>query len=263
MCLLAVAWRATPTERLVLIGNRDEFHTRAAAPMDWWPAPAGFLGGRDLQAGGAWLGVDRQGRFAVVTNFRGRPLPAGNLPSRGDLVPRYLSGELDAADYAALVEREAARYAGFSLLIGDDRELWYVTNRQAGARRLEPGLYGLSNDLLDVPWHKLVTTRERLRVAVTAGDLATGTLLDLLQDAAPAPDAVQVGKGLDPEFARRISATFVSDPQYGTRCSSVLLLRSDGTAVAAERSFDAHAAVQGERVFPFDLAAPTVRRAAG
>jgi uncharacterized protein with NRDE domain len=253
MCLLAVAWRATPTERLVLIGNRDEVHTRPAAPMDWWQEPAPILAGRDLLAGGSWLGIDRRGRFAVVTNFRGSRALAAGLPSRGEFVPRYLSGEFSAWEFAGRIEREAARYAGFSLLLGDDTDLVYVTNRQSGPQRLAPGHYGLSNHLLDTPWHKLVQTRAKLSAAVAAGRYATPELLDLMQDATPGPDAEVIGTGLDPEFARRLSAAFVSHPQYGTRCTSALVMRHDGTITAAERSFDAHGAVSDRREFTFTI----------
>lgn len=264
MCLLAVAWRATPTERLVLIGNRDEFHARPAAPMDWWPTVSpSLLAGRDLQAGGTWLGVDRRGRFAVVTNFRGSAAPSAGGPSRGEFIPRYLSGDLSAREFAAGLESEGARYAGFSLLLGDATDLVYYSNRQPGVQRLEPGVYGLSNHLLDTPWHKLVQTRARLADALAANRLETPRLLDLMQDTAPAPEAELTGSGLDPEFARRISAAFVCDPQYGTRCSSALVLRHDGTATAAERSFDAHGAVCGERTYSFGIAASTAHQAIG
>jgi uncharacterized protein with NRDE domain len=184
------------------------------------------------------------------------------VPSRGTFVPRYLSGALGAGEFAALIENEASHYAGFSLLVGDRDELVYVTNRQAGPRRLAPGIYGLSNHLLDTPWHKVVTTRERLAAAIAARELDSSQLLDLMQDAAPAPDAELTGIGLDPEFARRVSAAFVNDAVYGTRCSSALMVRADGTAVAAERSFDAHGAISGEREFRFIVADDAAQRVA-
>ncbi len=140
MCLLVLAWQAHPRYRLVVAANRDEFHARAAAPLARWPPPADILAGRDLQAQGTWLGLDRARRFGVVTNFRELQRPQPQAPSRGGLIPRYLGGTEDAAAFFAALEPEAARYSGFNLLLTDARELWYGSNRAAPfARALRPG----------------------------------------------------------------------------------------------------------------------------
>ena len=156
MCLLVVGWNAHPDYRLVIAGNRDEFHDRPAAALAWWNDGPPLLAGRDLKAGGTWLGIARDGRYGVVTNFRDVEPPPPGAPSRGELVPRYLRGTADAARYVADLAEVAPRYGGFNLLVGGPDALHYYSNRgDRGPRRLELGIYGLSNHWLDTPWPKL------------------------------------------------------------------------------------------------------------
>jgi uncharacterized protein with NRDE domain len=233
MCLLVLAWQTHPRYRLVVAANRDEFHERPAAPMAPWPAPEGILAGRDLRAGGTWLGLDRTRRFGVVTNFRDRQRPRRSAPSRGRLVPGYLAGAVAAGDYLASLETDAPGYSGFNLLLADATSLWYASNRaERFAQVLEPGIYGLSNEFLDTPWPKLQRVRGRFEQWLTQpeGKGEPAQLFDLLNDRTPAPDAVP------PE--RALSAPFVLDATYGTRCSTVLLLQASGAAYLAERRFD-------------------------
>jgi uncharacterized protein with NRDE domain len=245
MCLLVLAWRCHPRYRLVLAANRDEYHARPAAGLAPWDDAPGIIGGRDLQANGAWLAVDRAGRVGVVTNFREFGRPRRSAPSRGGLIPAYLSGNRAPGEYFQSLETDAPAYAGFNLLLADERSLWYASNRaDVFARELAPGMYGLSNEFLDTPWPKLVRVRAGFRAlleapdAVDAGRLATG-LFDLLADREPAPpDSVPPGD-LSPEWARKLSAPFVLDPTYGTRCSTVITISDDGTLTITERRFDA------------------------
>src|SRR5262245_22457599 len=155
MCLLVLAWRRHPRYPLVLAGNRDEFHARPAAPASWWSDPPDLLAGRDLQAGGTWLGLTRDARFAVVTNYRelGDRLPAA--PSRCALIVDYARSRKPPRDFLDDLSRGAGAYAGFNLIVSDAGTLAYYSNRDAGPRDLAPGVYGLSNHLLDTPWPKL------------------------------------------------------------------------------------------------------------
>ena len=242
MCLLVLAWRATPEHRLVLVGNRDEFHARPAQTMHWWESPR-LLAGRDLEAGGTWLGVDAAGRFAVVTNHRSPPYASFGR-SRGELIPRFLAGAAAPRTFLDSLPGEAADYAGFSLLAGDRNELAYFSNRDpAGPRTLAPGVYGLSNALLDTPWPKLTRTRDRLRALVDAAaphpaTLAAEPLLELLVDRERALDEDLPDTGVGRERERWLSAPFIVGPDYGTRCTTALLLRTDGTGEAVERSYE-------------------------
>lgn len=201
MCLILLGWKVRAGLRLVVAANRDEFHGRAAARAAFWSDHPDILGGRDLQAGGTWMGVSRGGRFAAVTNFRGGTEP-GAAESRGSLVTRYLQGE----SVPQLAERKAA-FSGFNLLASDGAELWWLSNRDGAPRRLEPGWYGLGNLLLDSP--DVEPHKQRLR--------------DCPASMAPLFRALEPGK--------------IVNERYGTRCSSVLLMDED--IRFAERAFAA------------------------
>jgi len=250
MCLLVLAWQAHPRYRLVVAANRDEFHARAAAPLAKWPPPADILAGRDLQAQGTWLGLDRARRFGVVTNFRELQRPQPQAPSRGGLIPRYLGGTDDAAAFFAALGSEAARYSGFNLLLTDARQLWYGSNRAAPfARALGAGVYGLSNELLDTPWPKLTRVRAGFEAWLRAPAAAPESLFALLADRTPAPQAQADTGGLPPEWARALSAPFVLHSRYGTRCATVLLLGAAGELQLIERRFDAAGQESGRSAF--------------
>src|SRR6185437_12672 len=250
---------------------RDEYHDRPAAPLGRWPAPADIIAGRDLRAGGTWLGIDRQRRFAVVTNFRDPPVDAVPLavpgggpsgpdilsggsphaarPSRGGLIPRYLSGAAGPAGYLATLENEAARYGGFNLLLADAGSLWYGSNRTTPfARALAPGIHGLSNELLDTPWPKLRRVRRGFEEWLRGGGGAdSGELFALLGDRAPATDAEGLpSTGLAPQWERTLSSPFVLHESYGTRCSTIVAIDAAGACYLAERRFDPSGACSGE-----------------
>jgi uncharacterized protein with NRDE domain len=162
MCLLVLAWRTHPRHRLVVAANRDEFHARPAAALAPWNDPAGLVGGRDLQAGGAWFAVDSNRRVGIVTNFREFGQRRPDAPSRGALIPGFLRQAGAPGGYLATLQADAAEYAGFNLLLADRGSLWYASNRaDPFARELPPGIYGLSNEFLDTPWPKLVRVRSR------------------------------------------------------------------------------------------------------
>lgn len=255
MCLLVLAWRAAPRYRLVVAANRDEYHERPAAALAKWPEPPGILGGRDLRARGAWLALDRDRRFGVVTNFRELQPPRRGAPSRGELIPRFLSAQADASarEFLAGLEAHAASYAGFNLLLSDRDSLWYGSNRATPfARELAPGVYGLSNELLDTPWPKLQRVRRGFEAWLGRAGASSAELFELLNDRAPAADdaALPAGdSGLPREWARILSAPFVLHPQYGTRCSTVLLEHPDGRLYLAERRFDSRGEPVGETEF--------------
>jgi uncharacterized protein with NRDE domain len=260
MCLLVLAWRSHGRYRLVAAANRDEYHARASAPLAAWTDAPGIVGGRDLQALGAWFAVDPQRRFGLVTNFREFGRSRRSAPSRGALIPAYLSGPAAPGAYLASLEVDAPGYAGFNLLLGDGDSLWYASNRaDRFARELPAGVYGLSNEFLDTPWPKLVRVRERL-----AGLLAdpamedrrplTAALFAALADREPAPPESLRNSDLSPEWARKLSAPFVLDPGYGTRCSTVLTVTHDGELAMTERRFDAQGIQTGETEYALNAA---------
>jgi uncharacterized protein with NRDE domain len=252
MCLLLFAWRPDAPVRLVLAGNRDEFHDRPAAPADWWEN--GTIGGRDLRAGGTWLAAHRSGRFAVVTNYR-EPLEEGRGPrSRGELVTGFLDSHATPTEYARQVASRGRSYAGFNLLLGDLEVLVYLSNRGQGPESLEPGIHGLSNHLLDTPWPKLARTRARFEQLLERG-ADTEELLAMLADREPAPDDEMPDTGVGPELERLLSSPFIVSPRYGTRCSTVLKIMEDEEMEFTERRFDPTGARSGQSSFSFPIMA--------
>jgi len=240
MCLLVLAWKSHPRYRLIVAANRDEFHDRPTAPLGWWPDDSRILAGRDLLGSGTWLGAARSGRFGVVTNFRELERPAAGAPSRGDLVRRFLSRATSPQEYFDDLRNRAPAYAGFNLLLGGPRSLYYYSNRDGlEARPLGRGIYGLSNHWLDSPWPKLLRTRERLSELIAADAVEPESLFALLADRLPADRDETPDTGLPPEWERVLSAPFVVHERYGTRCSSVLLVEQDGRTTMCERRFDA------------------------
>lgn len=224
MCLLVFAWKTHTEFPLVFAGNRDELHARPAAAAGFWSNAPQIVGGRDLQAGGTWLGITVQGRFAVVTNYRDGLNPLSGPRSRGDLTREFLHSDIAPREYALQVQARGRDYAGFSLLVGDRDALWYVSNRGAAAQAVLPGIHGLSNHLLDTAWPKVTRSIGRLNLLLDSGQLTSTALFRLLADRAPAPAGELPDTGIGRERERRISSPFVVDPNYGTRCSTLILL---------------------------------------
>jgi uncharacterized protein with NRDE domain len=252
MCLLVLAWRCHPQYRLVVAANRDEFHARPASPLAPWPDIAGVVGGRDLQAGGAWFAVGAAQRLGIVTNFREFGRPRRSAPSRGGLIPAYLSGTRPPGDFLQSLEADAPGYSGFNLLLADRDSLWYASNRaDQFARELPPGIYGLSNEFLDTPWPKLVRVRKRFEGILQSAEsaeaemLATGLFAMLADRETAPPDTVPPGD-LSPEWARKLSAPFVLDAGYGTRCSTILTISGGGARRIIERRFDSEGTQSGQ-----------------
>ena len=220
MCLIAVAWQAHPDYPLIVLANRDEYHARPAAPARFWGESPAVLAGRDLSAGGTWLGVTRQGRFAALTNVR-EPGMAQGERSRGLIVSTYLRGNGSPEAYVAQVTAEGRAYSGFNLLASDGDSLWWTSNRCAGPRRLDPGIYMLSNHLLDTPWPKVELLRAGLLAQLPHP--TPGALLALLQDEREAADIDLPDTGIGLVMERMLSAPFIRSAHYGTRASTVVL----------------------------------------
>jgi uncharacterized protein with NRDE domain len=236
MCLIVVAHRAHPEHRLVVAANRDELHARPTAPAAWWEDAPDVLAGRDLSAGGSWMGITRGGRFAAVTNFREWPLASAER-SRGHLVAGFLRSAEAPEAYGREVLREGGRYAGFNLLLGDGETMVYLSNRDPRVRVLEPGVYALSNHLLDTPWPKVRRARRAMDDALAAsGGPWDAALWEMLADriAAADDDLPDTGLGLDRE--RLLSPPFIAGAEYGTRASTVLTVSADGQVRFVERS---------------------------
>ena len=240
MCLILVAWRAHPRYPLIVAANRDEYHSRPTAAADFWSDRPEVLAGRDLECGGTWLGVTRDGRFAAVTNFRDGSTRDPGMESRGSLTRDFLIGAQPPARYLREVQGRAHRYNGFGLLVGVCRRLLYCTNRDSTSLEIGPGFYGLSNHLLDTPWPKVKRGKTALAALVVSSPiLDPEALLHLLADDAVAADSQLPDTGVGREWERALSAIFVRGEAYGTRASTVLLIDLAGTVTLSERSFAA------------------------
>jgi uncharacterized protein with NRDE domain len=237
--------------------NRDEFHARPTASAEWWPDHPEILAGRDLEAGGTWLGVTRTGRFAALTNYRDperrREAAAGAAtPSRGALVTSVLESGASVAQSLGYLREVGANYNGFNLIFSDGERLGIYESVRGSGRELAPGIYGLSNHLLDTPWPKVQIAKNRLQAALL-GLTDTAPLLELLRDDRPASDALLPQTGVSLEWERLLSSAFVRAPDYGTRCSTIIRIEREGRAYFDEWSWDSIGADIGRISLQFEL----------
>jgi uncharacterized protein with NRDE domain len=254
MCLIAFAWNCHPRWRLLLIGNRDEFHARPSAPAGRWDGGSPIVGGRDLQAGGTWLGVTEDGRVASVTNLRDPRLPQHGL-SRGLLPVDYLAGATDAQAFANSLQARAAAYRPFNLLLFDARHGYYLGNQPGPrAQPITPGVHGLSNADFNTPWPKTRQLMARLQDWTDAGeDENFDELFAALASRAPARDDELPDTGIGLERERWLSSAFIVGSDYGTRASTLVAIAHDGNGVLIERRFGPGGAALGESELAFGV----------
>ena len=250
MCLLVIAYRVHDDYPLIVAANRDEFHARPTQRAQWWADKPDVFGGRDLQAGGSWLALHRSGRLASVTNIRDASPEPRNPRSRGHLVTDFLESRQAPLEFLAGVRGE--QYAGFNLLVSDGQELGYLSNHGGEPRRLEAGFYGLSNAMLDTPWHKVERSKSALRDLLSENRLDETGLLRLLGDRNKAPAASVQSGHLPFARAHALTAPFIVLPEYGTRCSSTVIVEKSGRWRFLERRFDADGAPRGDSKVTFE-----------
>lgn len=251
MCVLALARNVHPRWRLVLVGNRDELHARPSAALARWRDAPGVIAGRDLKAGGTWMGVREPARAAVVTNVRSPRLGHDGW-SRGLLVAGFLRGPDGAAGYAARLAEDAPRYRPFNLLLFDGSDARFVSNAPtARVREVSAGVHGLSNGDMDAPWPKVIRATEALHAWLAADTEEFATLLDAFASDTVAPDDALPDTGVGIDMERALSPVFVRGARYGTRATSVIALDRDGGGRVIERRFGPGGAPQGETALRF------------
>jgi uncharacterized protein with NRDE domain len=257
MCLILLAWRMHPDYPLVVAANRDEFFARPTAGAGFWADHPAVLAGRDLEAGGTWMGVTRSGRFATLTNYRSPQHHQVGRPSRGKLVADFLTGSQPPERYLRDTADFGQTCNGYNLLVGDGQSLYCASNVSGQVHALEPGVYGLSNHLLDTPWPKVGAGRTALEQAL--GSLPTQqALFDLLGNELIHPDEQLPATGVPLEWERLLSAAFIRSADYGTRTSTVLCCRTDGMISYDEQTWTAGAARGERRRFCFRQEEPTL-----
>ncbi|MBF8178921.1 NRDE family protein [Herminiimonas contaminans] len=238
MCLIVFAWHVIPDMPLIAAGNRDEFYDRPAKPADWWEDYPQIYAGRDLQGGGTWIGVTREGRFAALTNIRAPSEMRDDAPSRGALVTNFLAGTMSPDEYISELKTQQQEYNGFNLLIGDSKQLVWYSNRGDGDERngkaLGPGIYGLSNSLLDCAWPKVVRTKAQFASLLCQG-APEDAYFEMLTDTTCASDCRLPKTGVSIERERLLSAVCIESPDYGTRVSTLVKLNGGTQPVLIER----------------------------
>ena len=247
MCIAAIAWQLFDELPLVILSNRDEFLQRPTTSAHQWP-DLPIYAGRDDQSGGTWLGIHQQplasskqfsqnGRWAAVLNFRDGVQAAPDQRSRGELVTNFLSSDLSPLAYARQVELQA--YAGFNLIVGDDKQAVLVNNRGYPPTPLHSGLHIISNGQPDDAWFKSERLRGRVRQEVLPliseslqfhqgdKDYWLPAAWNVLTDTLQAPDEQLPDTGMPPALEQALSSICIDTPElpnYGTRTQSILTL---------------------------------------
>lgn len=239
MCLITFAYKEHPKYKLILAANRDEAYSRPTRGAGFWPERPEILAGKDLKAGGTWMGINRSGHFAAITNFRDPNISKPDPPSRGHLVLDYLIDSNDPISYLKRKDSQASRYMGFNLLVGTPQKIGYYTNQRQNIQSLSPGLYGLSNRFLDTPWPKTERSKEKLRNLIEQDNISESALFDLLSDDAEAAEDRLPDTGVPREIEKKLSPIFIRTDEYGTRCSTILLIGQDHNVTFVERRFKA------------------------
>jgi uncharacterized protein with NRDE domain len=252
LCLIVLAWKARADLPLAVAANRDEWRARPTEPAHWWPDHPELLAGRDLEAGGTWMGITRSGRFAAVTNFRDPSDKRSTARSRGGLVAEFLRGHDAPEPYLSRLATRASEYNGFNLIVGDGESLWYFGSRENEARSIAPGIHGLSNHLLDEPWPKVVRGRAAMEEALRERDPAP-QLFAMLSDSRGAPDESLPDTGVGIAWERRLASALITGPEYGTRSSTVLSVNVEGAVRFEEHTLGADGVVQSAATEAFTL----------
>lgn len=243
MCLILFAYQSHAAYPLVIAANRDEQFSRPTRNAQFWPEHPTVLAGKDLQAGGLWLGITRSGRFAALTNYRDPSAKTGNL-SRGLIGKDFLLGEEPAGEFLNKLSKNSKQYSGFNLLLGDHQSLYYYSNRDemnhGQGQKLKPGIYGLSNHLLNTPWPKVTRGKQLLKKHLetsTESNFNLERLISFLQDRTLPTDDLLPDTGIGIAYERILSPLFIQAPFYGTRSSSAITLSKQGEVKFHEQRY--------------------------
>lgn len=253
MCLIFLSLNQHPAYKLIIAANRDEFYGRKTAPADFWKDQPEIIGGRDLEANGTWMAMNKNGRISLVTNYRDPANINPNAPSRGQLASNYLMNEETPSEYLGYLQSNAKQYNGFNLLVGSADELWYLSNYKEGIQKLETGIHGLSNHLLDTPWPKVQRGKIKFKEVILSEKIDPSTLFEFLYDEQRAPDnqLPSTGVGLDRE--RALSSMFIKTQGYGTQCSTVVLVDNKNCVSYSERIYNVETFEHKTQSFSFEI----------
>lgn len=237
MCLIVFANKVRPDYKLIFAANRDEFYNRPSEQAKFWSDHPDLLAGKDLQAGGTWMGITKQGRFAAITNYRDLKNHRDDTPSRGNLTLDFLTSAISPNDYYSNLKSTLKNFNGFNLLLGTVDELYYFSNEIDGLQKIEPGIHGLSNALLDTSWPKVEKSKQQLQNLINQKEIHPWEVIDILKNSTIAKDEDLPDTGVGLELERMLSSVFIKSEKYGTRCSSVIMVDNDNNINFVEKFF--------------------------
>ena len=236
MCLINFSFQQHPDYPFLLAGNRDEFYARPTAPLHWWEDEPNVLAGRDLKDGGTWMGINKAGKFAALTNYRDLNNIRNDAPSRGIIAQQFLNGALPLEEMHRFLKTRGRRFNGFNLIYGDQDELYYYSNVNDTVRQLHPGIYGLSNALLDTPWPKVINSKSAF-TRLTENTVNPDQIIEMLHNTDTVADDQLPHTGVEPEWEKRLSAMFITSPEYGTRLTTFVSIRAGGHVIYREKGY--------------------------
>ena len=237
MCLILFGYKVHPQYKLVVIANRDEFYERPTQQASWWATHPEMLAGKDLKGNGSWFGVNKAGRFAALTNFRDGMILKQNAPTRGTLVTDFLTKPVDPLPYLQTLDEVADDYNGYNLLLMEENELYHYSNMEKKINPLQPGIYGLSNHLLDTSWPKVERGKAALADLLKIDDFSVEGGFQALLNETKAADKDLPSTGIPLDLERMLSSMCIKSENYGTRCSTVITIDYKGVLKFEERSY--------------------------
>ncbi|MFO7845579.1 MAG: NRDE family protein [Balneolaceae bacterium] len=254
MCLIVFSFRDLPSYPLILAGNRDEFYQRPTKQAHVWDTDPEFVAGKDLEAGGTWLGISQNGEFGAVTNYRNLYEPVKGDKSRGAIIPEFLTSDQSIRERIHSIEKQKNNFSGFNLIAGSAEKLFYVSNQSKSAKEISPGLHGISNAFLDTSWPKVELAKKEFKTSIQSGEIDREAVFELLQQSDPFPKEQLPDTGLSPEMERAVSPAFIKTADYGTRCSSLLTIDRNNRVQFIERTFNPGSGVVTSKVsFSFKI----------
>jgi len=253
MCLIVFANNVHPKYKLVFAANRDEFYDRPSEQAEFWKEHPNLLAGKDLKAGGTWMGITKQGKFAAITNYRDLKNIKNDAPSRGNLTLDFLISNISAEEYYNKLKPSLDNYNGFNLLLGDIDSLYYFSNNTDGIQKLDSEIYGISNALLNTPWPKVEKAKQQLGNLLKQEDVHPFEVIDILKNTTTAKDENLPDTGVGLELERMLSSIFIKSEKYGTRCSSVILVDNENKVQFVEKFFFGGLGTFSNREFKFKI----------
>ena len=236
MCLIFLSYHQNPKYPLIVLANRDEFFERPTEAASFWDGNK-VLAGKDLEAGGSWLGITRKGSMAMITNYRDMTNIKPKAPTRGKLVSDFLRGDLNTKHYLLGLDQSADFYNGYNIILGTLKDPWYYSNYQKKIYQLGTGLYGLSNELLDSPWPKVQKGKSELSELFLNDSLQIDALFEQMRNSEQGPEAELPDTGIGLAMEKILSPMFIKTEGYGTRCTTLITLDNSGNVYFEERTY--------------------------